>query len=189
MATPPRGVTIGPVNDFDLVVLAFIGIGGVFGLLRGTLREALGLVHLLAAGGLALAFSDEARSLVREVADLPADGRSDLIPWTAAFLLLFVFGFGRLLLLRPLSKRLRFPGDRIPGFVLGAARSAVLVGLAFFPLVLWIAPNSGSIRRPDLRVARSLRGRARRRHGGRETAGPRRAYSEMLARRIREPGP
>jgi uncharacterized membrane protein required for colicin V production len=183
----PPGVTIGGVNDFDLVVLALIGVGGVLGLIRGTLREALGLVHLLAAGGLALAFSDEARTLVQKVADLPADDRSDLIPWTAGFLLLFVFGFGLLLLLRPLTKRLRFPGDRIPGFVLGAARSAVLV-LCLLPLVLWIAPDSGSIA-DRISESRALPAaeRASRTGAGRLLVPA--AYTGMLARRLREPGP
>jgi uncharacterized membrane protein required for colicin V production len=175
------------VNDFDLAVLAVLALGGVLGLVRGTIREAVGLVHVLAAGGLALAFSHEARGLVLKIADLPADHRSDLIPWTAAFLLLFLLGSGLLLLLRPLTRRLRFPGDRLPGLVLGAARSAVLV-FSLLPLVLWIAPDSGRFagKIADSRAVPAAE-RASRTGAGRLLVPA--AFTDMLSRRLEEPGP
>jgi membrane protein required for colicin V production len=135
------------VNDFDLAVLAVVAAASLMGLVRGAVREGLGLAHILACAALAVLFSGEVRLLLEKLGLLsPGAGSGLLVPWFAGFALVFLLGTGLLTVLRVLLRALRFPGDRVPGFVLGALRGAALVWF-LLPLVFWIAPHGGGFHR------------------------------------------
>ncbi len=135
------------MNDFDLAVLAIVAAAGLLGLARGAVREGFGLAHLLGCAALAVLFSAEVRLLLEKIGLLTAGGDGGtLVPWFSGFALVFVLGTGLLTVFRALLRVFRFPGDRVPGFVLGALRGAALV-FFLLPLVFWVAPHGGAFHR------------------------------------------
>ncbi len=122
------------MSSLDIVVLAIVGVLGVRGLFRGFIREAFAVVAWV--GGIALSFLFAAE-LAPVVADTIGVGPpfDRAIAGTGIFLAVYVVVEIVARILRRIAHAIFLgPVDRMAGLVLGAAKGAVLCGLA-----LWLA--------------------------------------------------
>jgi membrane protein required for colicin V production len=116
------------LNSVDQGILALVALSALLGLLRGMVREVLGLVGLVLGILVALNFyADGARKLARWIAD-------PTVAQAAAFFgVLILVWLGFAIVGHSLRRLLRFLKlgwlDRLGGLVFGLARGALLVSL------------------------------------------------------------
>ena len=142
------------MNWVDLLVLALLLVSALVGLLRGFVREALGLCAWIAAAVLAFRFSPEAEPLARRVI---GDGS---VADPVAFLVVFgVLLIAFLLIATALGGRGSLLGglDRLAGFGFGLLRGfavlvvAYLVAVPLLPVSGWPQALRGSRALPYVR--------------------------------------
>jgi membrane protein required for colicin V production len=128
------------VNTLDLIVLAIIGISGLFAFARGFVREALSIGAWVASGFVAIYGFPTVRPIARSLIGNPTV--ADIVAGAALFL-------GALVILTlataALASRVKGSAlsalDRTLGFVFGLVRGAVLACLAWM-LLAWAWPEA-----------------------------------------------
>lgn len=122
------------LNPADLCVLGVLLISGLWAMMRGFVREVLGVVGWVGAAFAALYLFPLADPLMRQL--ITIDWMADAATGIAIFLISLIL---LSMVSGAISSRIRSSGfnplDRTLGFVYGLARGAVLVCLAYF---LWI---------------------------------------------------
>ena len=128
------------MNTLDLIVLAIIGISGLFAFARGFVREALSIGAWVASGFVAIYGFPTVRPIARSLIGNPTV--ADIVAGAALFL-------GALVILTlataALASRVKGSAlsalDRTLGFVFGLIRGAVLACLAWV-LLAWAWPEA-----------------------------------------------
>jgi membrane protein required for colicin V production len=116
------------LNSVDHGILALVALSALLGLLRGMVREVLGLAGLVLGALVALnVYADGARKLARWIADpIAAQAAAFFGVLIAVWLLFAIAGHA----LRRLVRFLRLGClDRLGGLVFGLARGALIVSL------------------------------------------------------------
>ncbi len=125
---------------FDLLVAAVVGLSALVALVRGFVREALGLLSWLGAAAVTYYGFSAVRPLVKEAVG------HDLVTDAATFLAVFVAPLIAFKLLAgALAERLRGGAaglvDRLLGLVFGGLRGAFLVVVGYLAVVVVLEPQ------------------------------------------------
>lgn len=133
------------MNGVDFVVLLIIAFSALFGLMRGAVRETLGLGAWIGAGFTALMFYPAVQPIVRNTI-----GRPDFADPVAFGLVFLVVLISLSLIARMVARAVRNAGlsglDRTLGLVFGLARGALVVIGAYIalgiadPIIDWPNP-------------------------------------------------
>ena len=141
------------MNWVDATILIVLALSALFGLLRGLVREVLGLLAWVGAAAAAAYFFPESQALARraitdtDVADPVAFGAVFLVVLIALSLMARAAGGG--------VQRSALSGlDRTLGLVWGAARGAALIIAAY--VLLGIYQPASDLWPPEVVEARSL---------------------------------
>ncbi|MGH7803759.1 MAG: CvpA family protein, partial [Candidatus Binatia bacterium] len=130
------------VSGLDIVVLAIVAVLGLRGLFRGFIREAFAVVAWV--GGILLSFL-----FAKELAPVVADAIGVSAPFDRAIAGVAIF-LGVYVVVEIVARILRRiahaiflgPVDRVAGLLLGAAKAALLCGLAFWLAVQRFGPET-----------------------------------------------
>jgi membrane protein required for colicin V production len=123
-----------PINGLDLVVIIIVLISAVLALLRGFVKEVLGILAIVGAGFSTLWLFTPARTFARQY--IEAALLADIVAGATLFIVtMIVFS----LVSSAISHRVREsslgPLDRTLGFLFGLVRGGAIVSLA------WLAMN------------------------------------------------
>lgn len=121
------------MNGVDIAITVVVGLSIIFGVMRGFTKEAIALLAWVLACVLALNFSEPVADLLTSTISQP------VIRYISAFLLiciatLILVGLIRLTLKNFIEKNQLSKADRVLGFLFGAARGIMIVGILVYLL-------------------------------------------------------
>ena len=121
------------MNEFDLGIIVFVGLSGLFAFARGFVKEVLSIIAWFGASLAALYAFPYLRPLALRFTPSPevADATSSLIAFVIA---LVILSFITAAVARRVKESPLSPIDRILGLIFGLARGALLAVLIFIAL-------------------------------------------------------
>jgi membrane protein required for colicin V production len=139
------------VNWLDLIIIAIVATGAVYGLFRGILRMATTLVSLVAGIYLALLYYAEVGSLVQKWFPSASATVATALGYAAVFLVVFVIveAIGHLLMHVVQTVNLGWL-DRLGGMLFGGAISAAICGLLLMLMTAAMPAEAALLRDSEL---------------------------------------
>jgi membrane protein required for colicin V production len=146
-----REKTRDAVNWLDMIIIAIVAVGAVYGLLRGILRMATMLISLLAGIYLALVYYAEVGGLIQKWFPAASSTVAAALGYAAVFALVFVIVEASGYLLMRVVETVNLGWlDRLGGMLFGAAISAAVCGLLLMLMTAAMPADAALLRDSEI---------------------------------------